>query len=261
MTAQPICQSSLPYLPWMDPRTSRLPGILPVEDDDWLRVDDAFAGQMARRDELLTQSPDLVHAMLPKAEPAARELFAMVLAHLATRTDYRVTPDQVTRPDGVVVPLTEDQPLAVLGRLVQEDFCLMEQSGSEHHLNGAVLCFPASWTLSQKIGKPMTAIHTPVTPYTEDVARRVQRLFDAIRVGQPLWRMNYLTYDDPELHQPRREGEARPRPEQHRFVRCERQVMRRLPQTGTVVFSIHTYQVRASAVPSGALEKLMLHGG
>ena len=47
---QPTLQSRLPFAPWMDPRTARLPGILPVEGDDWLRVDEAFADQKAERD-------------------------------------------------------------------------------------------------------------------------------------------------------------------------------------------------------------------
>ena len=55
--------------------------------------------------------------------------------------------------------------------------------------------------------------------------------------------MNWLTYDDPELHQPRREGEKRPRPRDHGYVRSERQCLLRLPQTGAVLFSIHTYVV------------------
>ena len=59
-------QTRLPFLPWMDPRTRRMPGILPVEGDDWLRVDEAFAGQMARRDALIAAAPGKVHALLPE---------------------------------------------------------------------------------------------------------------------------------------------------------------------------------------------------
>lgn len=254
---EPVLQSRLPFLPWMDPRTARLPGILPVEGDDWLRVDDAFAGQMARRDALIAERPGVVHAMLPGARPAAEELYAAVLDRLRQTPGYAVGPASVRRPDGVEVPLVAGQPLLTLGRLVQEDLCLMEQEGDEHALTGAILCFPASWSLAEKLGRPMTGIHVPVTPYTEDVARRVQRLFDAIRPGQPLWRMNYLTYDDWELHQPRREGERRPRPVAHAFVRCERQCLLRLPETRAVVFTIHTYVVRAETLPEDARAALM----
>jgi dimethylamine monooxygenase subunit A len=242
MTA--ILQTRLPFAVWMDPRTWRLPGILPVEGDDWLRVDDAYAAQMAERDRLIATDPDAVHALLPQAAPAADELFDVVLAKLARTPGYRVGAGDVLRPDGVTVRLDRAAPLLTLGRLVQEDLCLMERAGDEHALTGAILCFPASWTLAQKIGRPMTGIHVPVDPYNADVARRVQRLFDAIRPEQALWRGNALVYDDPTLHQPRPEGVHRPRPENGVYLRSERQCLFRLPRTKAVVFTIHTYVVQ-----------------
>ncbi|WP_241427540.1 heme-dependent oxidative N-demethylase family protein [Fertoeibacter niger] len=232
----------------MDPRTARLPGILPVEGDDWLRVDDAFAGQMAERDRLIAERPQLVHGLLPEARPAAAELFAAVLARLATTPGYVVAPDAVTRPDGVTVPLDHDAPLLTLGRLVQEDLCLMQATGAEHVLTGAMLCFPASWTLAEKLGRPMTGIHVPVAHYDDNIARRVQRLFDAIRPEQMLWRANALVYDEHALHQPRLEGQRRPRPVQRLYLRSERQCLMRLPVSRAVVFSIHTYLVRMEDV-------------
>jgi len=84
----------------------------------------------------------------------------------------------------------------------------------------------------------------------------VARLFDAIRPDQPLWRMNYLTYDDFVLHQPRREGEKRPQPRDHVYIRCERQCLLRLPVTRAVVFTIHTYVVDAASVSPADLAAL-----
>ncbi|WP_309667393.1 DUF3445 domain-containing protein [Tabrizicola sp.] len=248
MQTDPILQSRLPLLSWMDPRTRRLPGVLPVEADEWLRVDDAFAAQMALRDRLIAQRRDAVHQMLPEAAPAAAELYATALAKLARTPGYRVAAGSVQRPDGVEVALDPSAPLATLGRLVQEDLCLMEAQDEEYRLTGAILCFPAGWTLAQKIGRPMTRIHAAVEPFTEDMARRVHRMFAAIRPEQPLWRMNFLTYDDPVLHQPRLEGQSRPRPMGNFFVRSERQCLLRLPQTRAVVFAIHTYVVLAETL-------------
>lgn len=250
MMTEPILQSRLPHAAWMDPRTARLPGILPVEGDDWLRVDDAYAGQMAERDRLLTDRREAVHALMDQARPAALELLGMILDWCRGQPGFAVAQDHVTRPDGVTVALDRDDPLATAGRLVQEDLCILQHEGEEHVLTGAVLCFPASWMLSEKVGRPLVAIHIPVTHYSGDVARRVQRLFDAIRPEQPLWRMNALTYADPTLHQPRSETDRRPRPkaEERRFMRSERQCLIRLPQTRAVVFTIHTYVVRLEAL-------------
>lgn len=241
--SDPILQSRLPFAVWMDARLSRLPGILPVEGDDWLRVDDAFAAQMAERDRLFAQKPGQVRAMLDSARPAAAELYRLVLVRLGRTAGYRVGADEVVRPDGGRVPLDMADPMQSLGRLVQEDLCLLERQGDEHVLTAAALCFPASWSLDEKLGRPLLGIHKPVPSYDGDVARRVQRLFDAIRPEQPLWRANALVYRDPSLHQPRREADPRTDRRGGSFVRSERQCLIRLPETRAVVFSIHTYVV------------------
>lgn len=256
MQDSPILQHRLPHLPWIDPRTRRLPGILPVEGRDWLRLDEGYGPQMALRDRLIAGQPAAVHALLPEARPAASELYDTTLDWLRAVPGFSFGAGTVTRPDGVTVPLDPAQPLLTLGRLVQEDLCLMERQAQEYVLTGAILCFPASWSLDQKIGRPLTGIHDPVPVYDGDMARRVARLFEAIRPEQPLWRMNYLTYDDFVLHQPRREGEKRPQPRDHVYIRCERQCLLRLPVSRAVVFTIHTYVVDASTVTPDELAAL-----
>ncbi|MFC2967881.1 heme-dependent oxidative N-demethylase family protein [Acidimangrovimonas pyrenivorans] len=239
-----ILHKHLPFAPWADPRTRRLPGILPLEPGDWLRVDEAFAGQMAERDRLIAGKPEAVHRLAPEALPAARELLALVLAELSALPGYVVGREVVTRPDGMAVKLDRDAPLLTLGRLCQEDFCLLQQQGDEHVLTGAILCFPASWTLEEKYGRPLIGIHDNVPVYDDNIARRVQRLFDAIRPGRGLWRANALLYEDPSLFHPKREADPRKKPASAPFLRSERQCLLRLPESGAVVFSIHTYLLR-----------------
>lgn len=172
-----------------------------------------------------------------------------MLAHLPQ--GFALHGDAVLRPDGVTVDLSSDHPLIVAGRLVQDDLCLLEKppGASEHVLTAAILCFPASWTLAEKIGRPLTAIHIPVAPYDAQMAARVQRLFDAIRPERPLWRQNALLYATPDLHQPRPEAEPRVSPETRPdYLRSERQCLIRLPRSGAIVFSIHTYVLPFAAL-------------
>lgn len=240
-----VLQQALPFAPWVDPRQRRLPGIRPLDPAEWLLVDDAFAGQMALRDRLLQERPEAVHALPDAARPAAEELLARVLDELSRLPGYRIEAGAVTRPDGVRVVPDLAAPLMTLGRLVQADLCLMERRGSEHVLTAAVLCFPAGWTLAEKLGRPLTAIHAPVPVYDGGLAARVQRLFDAIRPEQPLWRVNVLAHAEPDLFAPRTEADPRPLPVgPAAYVRSERQCLVKLPVTGAVVFSIHTAVVR-----------------
>ncbi|TMV44130.1 DUF3445 domain-containing protein, partial [Thioclava sp. BHET1] len=186
----------------------RLPGIQPVEPGDWLRVDDAYAGQMAERIRLLGTRPGDVHALSPAALPAAQELLERILTEIETIPGFAREGDLVRRPDGGAVVIDRAAPLMTLGHLVQEDLCLLEkpEGAEEHVLTGAVVCFPARWTLAEKFMRPLIAIHRPVPSYDADIARRVQRLFDGVQAGRGLWRANSLLYSDPSLFSPRTEA-------------------------------------------------------
>lgn len=245
----PILQKHIPHLPWMDPHTRRLPGAKPLDLADWLVVDEAYAAQMALRDRLICDHRDAVFAMTDEAGAAADEVYALMLP-LLPALGFTLDETMATRPDGVTVPLDATQPLLTLGRLVQEDLCLMQHDGQgEHLLSAAILCFPAGWLLAEKLGRPMMRIHKPVVKYTEDIGRRVQRLMDMVRPGSPLWRVNAHHSAAP-LHNPLAETShadyaaepvtATDKP----FIRSERQALIRLPVSGAVLFSIHTYIVR-----------------
>ncbi|MEM6637226.1 MAG: DUF3445 domain-containing protein [Pseudomonadota bacterium] len=241
-----------------------LPGTRPLAPDDWLRRDGAYGAQMAARAALLGTRRDQVLAALPDAAAAMSELFRMVCDVLRRDPGYRFCDRDVVCPDGRVVSLTADDPVAILAQLVQCDFCLLDRmpGARQHSLRAAALCFPASWRLSDKIGRPLSTIHAPVSPYDDAMARRVQRLFDGVRAGAGLWRANLLSYADPALFQPRHPGAAKPRPTDGQgFLRSERQTIIRLPKTGTVVFSIHTYQVRVGSVTEDLRGRLEARAG
>ena len=247
MTA--IVQKTLPYDITKPPP---LPGIAPLNPADWLIVDEAYAAQMAERERLLETNRDAVVAMDPTAAPAVAELLEKVLEFLRAQDAYSVAGDHVIRPDGVRVAIDRDDPLGTLGVLVQEDLCVMEKRGDEHVLTAAVLCFPSYWMLREKFLRPLIGIHVPVDVYDDNVAKRVQRLFDGIRPERPLWRFNLIWYDIDKLHNPRSESDPSPPRgrEEARFLRCERQALTRLPETGAVVFSIHTYMIPADIARS-----------
>lgn len=240
-------------------QTRALPGIQPVSGS-WLRVDEAYGAQMQERERLISERPKDVLFLDPNAAPAAKELLDAVLeegaAHGFDGTSH------VRCPDGRSVEIDRAEPMATLGRLVQCDLCILEKSDNEHVLTGAVLCFPASWRLSEKAGRPLTDIHIPVEEYDPALAKRVQRLFDGVQPGRALWRFNALWYEDPALFQPR--STVTPRPASDRntapYYRSERQTIFRLPETRAVVFAIHTLVLeRESALQAFACNALHDH--
>lgn len=238
-----ILNASLPYAPWVKPAQRRLPGVMPLPRADWLLVDDAYGAQMAERARLLDAHPAEVLALLPEAEAAASELLAEVLRDLPAH-GFGISGPQVRRPDGVQVTLDPARPLWTLGHLLQADFCILQKHGAEHVLTGAVLCFPSSWTLREKLGKPLMRIHVPVASYDTGMGARVQRMFDLMRPEQPLWRANLLRYTNPALYQPRAEFAPKDKSGGGEYIRSERQTLLKLPRSAAVIFGIHTAQVR-----------------
>lgn len=207
-------------------------------------VDDAYSRQMLIRENLIDQRFADVHALLDEGEAAAKECLEEVLTLLADNPAYTKNVGSIVRPDGKEITIDRDNPLVTLGRLIQEDICILQPSELGHKLVGAILCFPASWTLAEKIGRPMVRIHAPVTEYSGEVAKRVQRLFDMVHSDRPMWRANAFAYDHARLFTPRREDDPPRKVDgEIRFVRSERQVIKKLPQTGAIVFSIHTFIV------------------
>jgi len=253
----PAFQKLIPDEVW-EAAQRPLPGIQPLRSNEWLRVDDAFAAQMAVRDKLIAERFDEVHQMLPEASEAATECLNMIVGSLKQSPGYKVGVDTIRRPDGVEIAIDRTMPLRTIGRLIQEDVCLMQPGKDGHVLTGAVLCFPASWTLSEKIGKALPGIHQTIQSYDTDLAKRVQRLFDALRVEQPLWRANALLYENPDLFAPRSESDSAPHTTaQGRYLRSERQVLVRLPETGAIVFSIHTYLIERSRLIGEQLKDMV----
>lgn len=231
-----ILQNALPEAHLVAPS---LPGTRPCAADDWLRVDEAYAAQMTYRTALLAERSSAVLYETPATQETGQEVLQEALA-LLPGLGFAVGPDRVTCPDGRVVAIDPDAPLKTLGHLVQEDICILQKQGDEHVMTSAVLCFPANWRLAEKINRPLTGIHMPVPEYDDNIARRVQRLFDGVRVGHPLWRFNKLSYTDHDLHQPYKRETRAVMP----YIRSERQCILRMPRTQAVVFTIHTFVVR-----------------
>ncbi len=223
---------------------ARLPGVKPLDAEGWLRCDEAYGAQMAYRRKLLAERrQDMLWEGDAFAHSASAELLKEAL-HLMPGLGFRVSGEHIHCPDGAAIVRYKEHPLAVLGHTLQQDFCILLKREDVHYLAAAVLCFPASWTLREKAGRPLMAIHAPVAAYDEAIGKRVQRLFDGVKVGKPLWRNNMLYYDDPDLFQPRSENDpqrAAPVPNTAAYLRAERQCIFRLPNTGAVVFSIHSY--------------------
>jgi len=246
-----ICQQSLPIRPWTEIRTSRLPGLNPLRPGEWLMIDEVYDAQMAYRDHLMATKRETVFACRSGAVGATEELLELVTEFVEDLPGFHRHEQVVTRPDDITISLDDDHPLIIAGSLVQEDFCILQKRTEEceYRLTGAVLCFPASWSLAEKFERSISSIHVPVRTYTNRVSRGVQRVFAMLSPQRPLWRANSLVYSDPDLYQPRTENDRRNRSASGpKWIRVERQTLRKLARSKAIVFGIHTWVVPINRV-------------
>lgn len=208
-----------------------------VAVDDWLRVDEHRATELALRSRLWSERPSDVFACSPSAVPACEELTALIADWASSRRLPR--------------PAEDVEPLVAAGLVVQEDLCVMQHEGGGWRLTAAMLCFPTHWRLAEKFGRLQEAVHGPVPHYQKDLAPTVNRFFDRLTPDRIMGRRNWGFTPDVLLFRPDPSLVDRPVERVESFwLRSERQTLRRLASSGAIVFTIRTQLAPVSALRS-----------
>ena len=205
-------------------------GTFPVEITNWLPLDEETGLTIELKKKLLETRRDEVVGFKAGGEAAAQE--AAVL---------------VSQWAGVELSSTGINALVEASSLVADDLAVLQPvksaDGNEKLLlTAAVVCCPSRWTLAEKIGHDMLAVHAPVAKYAEHVGAAVDNYFQRITVEKPVWRSNWIIQDHPALFQPVIPPGPLLENPQDLWIRMERQTLRRLPETGGILFTIRGYQ-------------------
>jgi len=191
-------------------------GLTKLSQDEWLQPDP----DLTARRKAFADWPDGIE-LTPEAEAPGRELAATIGA-------------------------SGSLPEAALAS--HEDMCLLIPDGDIYRLIGAAVAWPSDWRPSDKIGLPLRALHAPIAGYEEQLASGVDRFMETLKPGAIYGRCNWFIaatgarrwLEDRPAHKgfanvtPQNAGETL-------FVRSERQTLRRLPETGAIVFTIGIY--------------------
>jgi len=216
---------------------------------DWIEPDGHIESHLTEKDRHFAERRDVVFREEMDTRAAQREVLDLLSVHLPERF-----PD-IWRRDGNamhvgasgrLIDLAADEaPLLIASKLVQEDLCLMRDGPGGYRLAAASLCFPSSWSLTEKFGRTLDGLHANVPGYENGFGPRMNRIFANLRTELPAQRLNWSLYADDDLHHPA--SKQRPR---HwfdgegplsAFVRVERQTLRRLPVSGDILFTIKIY--------------------
>lgn len=228
-------------------------GTRPIEDSDWLVVDRHRSTQLTEKRRLLGERPAEVVAALPGSLAAAGEAAGLVLDWYRRRHPDLLADRHPTVPPTADAP--DAAPLVAAALTSAEDLCLMEQRDGRWLLTAAVLAFPSRWRLTEKLGVDLAGIHDPVPGFAGPVAQASEQVFDRLGADRILLRFNWSLLDDPALFQPAGPSGAAPEvadPATQLFLRIERQTLRRLPQSGGVLFAIHTEVADLATVAADA---------
>ena len=225
-------------------------GLAPLDPAGWIEPDSHLARDLAEKDRLIATCRDLVFQAEPGTQAAQAEVLSCLLDHVMQRFPdlYRRSGDVVELPSASrrVDAGSADPPLLTASRLVQEDLCLLRRGAHDWRLAAAVVCFPSGWSLAEKIGRPLDAIHEPVPGYEGRMSQLVSRILDKLRVEEPVIRFNWSIHADGKLHHPAAgtisvDRFTGPEDVRRAHIRIERQTLRRLPVSGDVLFTIRTH--------------------
>ena len=223
-------------------------GLSAIDPKRWLEPDKDLDAFLAEKQKLLASEYDTVFQQVEGSEAGQRECLDLIVSHLLQ--DHpglcRRSGDRLEIA-GRSIDLASDSPaLITAGRLVQDDLVILSRRETGWHVVAGFVAFPSAWSLKEKIGHPMDVVHAHVPGFSGGTrnAAMIGRIFDNLQPGLPAMRMNWSIYPEGDLFwPPDRNAEANRRPftAAKNFVRVERQVLRRLPATGDIVFSIRIY--------------------
>ena len=226
-------------------------GLAPLDPGRWLEPDARLGAELAEKEWILDAAGEEAFRAEAGMEGAQAEAADLVLSHVSARfpDTWSIDPDRATVRAGAFRRTLRKadfagRPLDLAARLVQDDLVLMRRDGPCWRLVAASLAFPSSWSLAEKFGRPMAEIHAAVPGFPGRMAERVDRIFDNLRPGAPVGRLNWSIYPDDRLrhHVSKNRpvyGDAREgRAATDLFVRVERQTLARLPTTGAILFTI-----------------------
>jgi hypothetical protein len=225
-------------------------------------VDEArYPAEVRLRERLLAEDDGDRYRGGPGTEPAQWEVVALLLRDLA-----RHRPDAMSlREDGddwtwenralggrATFRLGDRaslprEPLDWAGRQVVEDLILLSgDAAAGFPIVAGQLCFPNDWSLPDKLGRPVLGAHAPVPGFSREAGEATLRLLRRLRPGRPVWRANWAVRATDALDLSPTAGPVATghvdagNAGETLFVRVERQTLSRLPETGAILFTVHT---------------------
>ena len=146
-------------------------------------------------------------------------------------------------------------PLYAAARTISDDLVLVQKADDGWRVGALSLSAPTFFTARDVLGRSLGEIHGPVNGFNDRFLTRLVRIFEGLRPGLILQRRNWSVVNSDAPFTPfsapvrARIGDIDPaQVAQALFTRVERQTVRRLPETGGVLFTIRVWLTPFSAL-------------
>lgn len=162
-------------------------------------MDSNYLDRVNERRETIKHHAPTVLGAVPEGIPALHETYTYLLGeYLPARfpTMFALSEDgqefynKVTKTS---LPLTPPEDpnaaLQALGETIEDDIFLLVETPGGHRAVAFICCHPAGFDPSDKLGKLLKDIHTPVPSY-EKIGASMERFFSRLQVGKSVKRMN-----------------------------------------------------------------------
>jgi dimethylamine monooxygenase subunit A len=259
--AHPYFASSPHFRPYRWAAADFQVGLQPIRPSDWLLIDGDYVDFMRAKRGRLSSSPEIFYKTLPESLGAQRELRRMVTDHLLEEHAalFSISNGILTCAAGRNSWNLHDEsiePLWQLSDFVQEDFMLVEELDGRQTITAASNAYSSSGRLVASVGRNVRWAHEPVPDLTTSLGARIDRILASVHVDAPCARFNWQLTPVASIFfpaDPRSANNAALKAVSAQLskdpslapsllhMRVERQTLRRLPQSGAVAFSIHTY--------------------
>ncbi len=226
-------------------------GLSALDPRRWIEPDEDLGRYLDEKKRLEVEHYHDIFRAASESLDAQRECLDLLVQHLLESHGdrYSRSGDRMTMA-GHSVDLEDETrpPLLRAGSLIEDDLVILRKKDKGWTIIAAHLAFPSSWSLADKFMRPMAEVHGHV-PGFEGGTRNdtiINRVFDNLQPDLPAERFNwsinwrYALYH-PVSIRPATDPASTGLDPRSAFVRVERQTLRKLPQTGDLVFTIRIY--------------------
>ena len=217
-------------------------GLEPVDELKWIEIDELFSSEIAQKKNLYKTKHQDVYQETPDSFESQEEFLNLLREHLLEYYPEHLIQNESKRN-------RDTSPLEIASLLVQEDLVLMLPQKEEYFLGAASLCAPSNWSLKEKFNKSLLMLHKDVPSYSSKIGSRVNNIFINLPEEKIFQRFNWSIYETPILFQPAESKSYIERSKQINqenagdklFIRVERQTIRRLPVSRSIIFTIRVH--------------------